>query len=145
MFRVIFTVGLTALVGAAMFVTSPFASDDGITACAKEENGQLRLVATSSDCLPSERAVSWKAGGGGGGTSFETVTATVAATPGLVSGTAMCPAGTRVVGGGAQADPVQGGNVLADYPASESAWTATAALNPAAQTFVVYAICAVTP
>jgi Collagen triple helix repeat (20 copies) len=34
-----------------------------IRACAKQENGQLRLVPSASDCLPSETAVSWNAQG----------------------------------------------------------------------------------
>ena len=48
-----------------------------------------------------------------------------------------------MVGGGAHADPVQWGNVIATYPASDSTWTATAALNtPTAQSLTIYAICA---
>lgn len=134
--------GLVAALAAAAFAAGSYAGDDGLVACAKTENGQLRLVADASECLESERAVSWSAGGGGGETSFTTVTQSVPAAGGLVSATAACPVGSRVVGGGAQADPVAGGNVLADYPASDGSWTATAVLNPAAQSFVVYAVCA---
>jgi len=145
MLRILVVLCLVAVVAATLLVASPFAGDERISACAKRENGQLRLLEPGASCLESEVAVSWSAGGGGGGTTFETVTASVPATAGLITGTATCPAGARVVGGGAQADPVTGGNVLADYPASDSAWTATAATNPAAQSFVVYAICASSP
>ena len=135
--------GATIVATGAAFAAGQFTSGDRLNACAKEETGQLRLVEAGAECLPSELAVSWSAGGGGGAVSFETVTATVPATPGLTTGTAACSAGGRVVGGGAHADPVAGGNVLADYPAGDSAWTATAATNPAAQSFTVYAICAI--
>jgi hypothetical protein len=132
----------TIVAAGAALAAGEFASGDRLNACAKEESGLLRLVAEGAECLPSELAVSWSAGGVGGATSFETVTTTVPATPGLTTGTAACSAGGRVVGGGAHADPVAGGNVLADYPVGDSAWTAAAATNPAAQSLTVYAICA---
>ena len=142
MHRILLGVLLAAIVATgALAATESFADADRLYACAKDETGQLRLVAEAEACLPSETPVSWSAGGGAS-TAFTTVTESVASTPGLVTATATCPAGGRVVGGGAQADPVQGGNVLATYPASDTAWTATAATNPAAQFVVVYAICA---
>jgi hypothetical protein len=141
--KILLAVVLAATVATGALAAGQFTQDDQLFACAKDENGQLRLVAEDEACLPSETAVSWSAGGGaGGGTTFTTVTESVAITPGLVKATASCPAGSRVVGGGAQADPVEGGNVIATYPASDTAWSATVATNPAAQSVIVYAICA---
>jgi hypothetical protein len=135
-----------AVAGFAAVATAAFATGvvggEQFQACAKIEGGQLRLVADAADCLPSERAVSWSASGGA--TAFQTVTETVSAQGGLPSATATCPAGTRVVGGGGHANPVQGGNVIATSPAGDAAWTVTAAVNPLAQTLTAYAICATT-
>jgi hypothetical protein len=139
--KILLAVVLAATVATGALAAGQFTQDDQLFACAKGDNGQLRLVAEDEACLPSETAVSWSAGGGGG-TTFTTVTESVAITPGLVTATATCPAGSRIVGGGAQADPVEGGNVIATYPASDTAWTATVATNPAAQSIIVHAICA---
>jgi hypothetical protein len=139
--KILLAVVLAATVATGALAAGQFTQDDQLFACARDENGQLRLVAEDEACLPSETAVSWSAGGGGG-TTFTTVTESVASTPGLVTATATCPAASRIVGGGAQADPVEGGNVIATYPASDTAWTATVATNPAAQSVIVYAICA---
>lgn len=44
--------------------TPPPATGEGvITACIKNVNGQLRIVSSSSECLPSETAISWNAVG----------------------------------------------------------------------------------
>ena len=138
--KILLAVVLAATVATGALAAGQFAQGDQFFACARDENGQLRLVGEGTACLPSETAVSWSAGGGA--TTFTTVTESVANAPGLVTATATCSAGSRVVGGGAQADPVPGGNVIADYPLGDMAWTATVATNPAAQTVKVYAICA---
>lgn len=143
MLKMLVAVAAAAIVASgAALAAGQFTGGERLNACAKEQSGLLGLVEEGAEYLPSELSVSWSVARGGGATSFETVTATVPATPGLTTGTAACPAGGRVVGGGAHAVPVAGGNVLADYPASDSAWTATAATNPAAQSITVYAICA---
>ena len=140
MVRILIVVAVATSLASGALAATYLTSGDRFNACAKNETGQLRLVEDAGACLPSETAVSWSAGGGG--TSFETVIETVAASPGLTTATATCPAGGRVVGGGAHADPVTGGNVLADFPAGEAAWEATAAMNPLARSLTVYAICA---
>lgn len=144
-------VACLALAGLVVLATATTASlatshlgGDTLYACAKLDNGQLRLVGEGEECLPSETAVSWSAAGGG--TTFATTTQTVAAVPGLTSATATCPVGGRVVGGGGHAAPVQWGNVIATYPASESTWTVTAAINTTGSDgrgLTAYAICAV--
>lgn len=146
MLRILVVLCFVGVVAATLLVASPFAGDDGITACAHEQNGQLRLVADEAECLPSELAVSWSAGGASG-TSFETVTASFPPTQQIVTGTATCPAGGRVVGGGAHAVPDNGGNVLGDYPVDDTAWRATVVVNTFAnpQSVVVYATCAISP
>jgi hypothetical protein len=132
-----------AIAATAAIATGELGSNDRLQACAKTEGGQLRLVAAEADCLPSETAVSWPASiPTGSGTSFTTVTATEPAQLGLTSATATCPSGSRVVGGGGSANPIGGGNVIATYPPDDSSWSATAATNPAAQSFSAYAICA---
>lgn len=121
-----------------------FTSGDRLQACAMSTEGQLRLVTDAAECRPSEEAVSWPASvPAGGATTFETVTVTVPTGPsGIASATATCPSGGRVVGGGGHATPVTGGNIIATSPAGDDAWTATAVTNPSAQSFSVYAICA---
>src|SRR5262249_36519069 len=132
-----------AVAATGAVATSQLGSTDPVQACAKSETGQLRLVADAADCLPSEKPVSWPSSvPAGSGTSFTTVTATVAAQPGLTSATATCPSGSRVVGGGGAATPVAGGNVIGTFPPDDSSWSVTAALNPQAQSLNAYAICA---
>jgi hypothetical protein len=129
MHKILLGILLAAIVATgALAATESFGDADRLYACVRNENGSL---------------VSWSAGGGAG-TTFTTVTESVAApSPGPpIIATANCPAGGRVVGGGAQADPVGGGNVLASYPAGATAWTAAVVTNPAAQSVIVYAICA---
>jgi hypothetical protein len=133
-----------AIAATAAVATGELGGNDRLQACAKTENGQLRLVAAASDCLQSETAVSWPASvPAGSGTSFTTVTASVPPGPGVTSATATCAAGSRVVGGGGNANPVASGNVIATYPPDGASWTVAAALNPtSAQSLSVYAICA---
>lgn len=45
----------------------PCQADDVLCGCAKNENGQLRIIDCSSKCLESEHAVTLSGGAGGGG------------------------------------------------------------------------------
>src|SRR3954447_19360675 len=132
-----------AIAATGAVATGELGSTDRLQACAKNENGQLRLVAQEADCLPSESAVSWPASvPTGSGTSFATVTSTVAPQTPLTSATATCPTGSRVVGGGGTANPPSGGNVISSYPPNNTSWAVTAALNPTvAQSLSAYLIC----
>jgi collagen triple helix repeat protein len=55
--------GLVAAGGAAFAASSVIGSGGVIEACYKQQNGQLRLVGSASDCLPSETAIGWNAQG----------------------------------------------------------------------------------
>jgi len=128
-----------AVAATGSLATGHLAGGD-LNACATNGNGQLRLVAEASECRPSETAVSWSATGGT--TTFETVTATAPLQSPLTTATATCPPGSRVVGGGGHANPVDKGNVIADYPVGDDAWTVTAAATFLAQSVTAYAVCA---
>lgn len=62
-------IGVTMLlvgVGAGVAAQQAFAQDGGtFYACAKNNNGQLRLVGDPGSCDRSEYVISWSSGGGG--------------------------------------------------------------------------------
>jgi hypothetical protein len=57
--------GACAMFLAGLVVSTAVANGGGttITACAKTNNGQLRLVSSAAQCLPSEYAVQWNSEG----------------------------------------------------------------------------------
>src|SRR5438552_3133859 len=81
---------------ASIAITS--AQGNTIVACSKAQNGQLRLVTSASQCLPSETAIVWNQAGAQGATG-----ATGAAGPQGLQG----PTGTQGDPGtqGAQGPP----------------------------------------
>jgi hypothetical protein len=113
------SVALAVSVGSALVLAVGFAyatvTDSGgvVHGCAKTPNGQLRIVASASDCAPSETSVDWNqvgptgpAGSPGisgyqrllvayfaGGQQFDSVSPK--------SLTVRCPAGKQILGGGA--------------------------------------------
>jgi hypothetical protein len=58
------------------------------------------------------------------------------------TGTASCPAGTDVTGGGANIDDPTGGTLVGEFPAGDTGWSATYTDFAQAATGTVYAICA---
>jgi hypothetical protein len=72
------------------------------------------------------------------------VTATVAVPDDgtLTTGTANCPAGTDVTGGGGKIDDPSGGAILGSYPAGTTGWSADFSDFGSGATGTVYAICA---
>jgi hypothetical protein len=145
--------------GIAFATGAGFAGSDGvIQACAKNDNGALRVLGLETQsselraCKDNETAISWnQTGSGGDGLSgYQVVAATSPAvdfTHDAVA-TATCPAGMLPVGGGLS-DSTPGTTparwtIEESYP-SGPGWTVQAHNinfpSPGSNTFMVYAVC----
>jgi hypothetical protein len=58
-----FITGATLVGGVGYAATSVIGSGGVIQGCYKDQNGQLRVVASASECLPSEAPISWNVQG----------------------------------------------------------------------------------
>jgi hypothetical protein len=79
-----------------------------------------------------------------GVTGYTIVTDTQADAPGNKAGTAVCPAGMKVIGGGVRSDGAYSGVVVEGFPDTDHSWFARASFaNPNfSYDLVTYAICA---
>ena len=146
---------LTLAGGAIAYGAGVFAGGDGaITACANNDNGNLRALDSESSrpslqaCRDNETPVTWGSGSGGSTSGYQVVTATSSdiGADYLATGTATCPTGKKPVGGGMKYDltAVSSPNhwtLVQSYP-DGSGWTVVAFENfgPASQ-FTTYAVC----
>jgi hypothetical protein len=121
-------------------------ADGKITACYDKQSGQVRIYDTTTNlpkgCGPKEAAISWNAQGqpgapGKDGVSGYVTVYKVTETNSHPDKTefVFCPAGTKVVGGGAgvygpwsgdQQLIVDGVGLVADHPFNEEGWIARA-------------------
>lgn len=74
--------------------------------------------------------------------TYVTATVSVPGDDTLTTGTAACPAGTAVVGGGARIDDTSGGTIFGSYPAGKTGWSGDFTDFSTTATGTVYAICA---
>jgi hypothetical protein len=74
--------------------------------------------------------------------SYVTATFAVPDDGTAATGTASCPAGTDVTGGGANIDDPSGGTLVGTFPAGKTGWSAAYSDFAQTATGTVYAICA---
>lgn len=143
---------LLVLAGAVAFANIPD-SAGVIHGCYKNATGGLRVIDSATDtCRPNETAISWNQVGPAGATGpqgpqgpsgvvgIQIVNATTAEdTSTYKTVTATCPAGTKIVSGGAgvfwtDSDPTLRPHLLSSFvfPAGTNGWYAEAAAPSAA-------------
>jgi hypothetical protein len=74
--------------------------------------------------------------------TYVTATVSVPGDSTLTTGTANCPAGTDVTGGGGRIDDPSGGTFVGSYPAGKTGWSADFTDFSTVATGTVYAVCA---
>jgi hypothetical protein len=150
---------LTLAGGAIAYGAGVFAGDGGaITACANNDNGSLRALDPQSSkpslqaCRDNETTLTWGpggAGGGGGISGYEVVTAQSSdlGADYLASATATCSAGKKPISGGMKYDltavpPGYHWTLVQSYP-EDTGWTVVASEDFApGYHFTTYAVCA---
>lgn len=120
------TIGLAAVVGLAVYGGAAMAMHDVNTlhACAKENSGDLRLVADAQECKPSEAAVEWNVQGPTGPPGTASVHAHIAEETSdapFFGVTAWCEEGEVALGGGfdMRGSALASAQVRRDQPVSD--------------------------
>jgi hypothetical protein len=143
-------------IGGGIAIADVPSGDGTITACMLKPGGTIRLIDAEggATCKKTEQKVEWNAEGqpGTDGVSgYEIVTRDKIPGVGFLGESAHCPAGKKVVGGGATAIDENGHeltlnvfNMLESHPISDgTAWSAswTLTANSFGNDVRVYAIC----
>jgi hypothetical protein len=105
-------------------------SADSATNATNATNAGNAITATTAGSAPIAKL------------TYVTTTVSVPSDGTLTTGTANCPAGTDVTGGGGRIDDPSGGAFLGSYPAGNTGWSADFNDFGSTANGTVYAICA---